>query len=148
MGGFSLITLIAIADVKDEKSYAAAALAGMTGGLFLGNHLAKGKDFTTSQGVYMSLGAFAGGLLGGGVGLLFMPKDGDAGPKLVMTMVALGANMGYFMLYNTFKDRATVPPSTTNNFQIDFNPAAAAIQLTSKTQTNFHLPCLSVRYKF
>lgn len=149
LGAITPLALLVIGECEDGKVYSAIGIAGATAGLFLGDHLVTGKDFTTAQGVYMSLGSFAGALLGGGFGLLFSPNT-EGGAKIFLTSVVAGANAGFFILYNKFKDKATIPTNSTSNLKFDFNPAAAALQFADPSFASMpvHIPCISLSYRF
>ncbi|MSP16202.1 MAG: hypothetical protein EXR73_06235 [Myxococcales bacterium] len=81
------------------------ALAGMAGGTVLADKLVAGKDLSAGQGFLLQLGTIGGTLIGGGVGWILSPGDGDTTLKLVTTMSVLGGLGGFATIWQTMDAR-------------------------------------------
>lgn len=108
-------TLICEAD--NVETYSLTGILGCTAGLAIGANLIKDHNFSYSQGIYIGLGTYAGGLLGMGVGLL------SDDPKVVMGCGMAGSLLGFTLVYESFKDEASVEEEKASNFDIKFNPS-------------------------
>ncbi|HEX2094939.1 MAG TPA: hypothetical protein VHG28_21240 [Longimicrobiaceae bacterium] len=86
----------------DAKPSVAAAMLGAGAGLYLGDRLVQGTDFSVSQGAINRLGMMAGGLLGAGVGVLVDDSD----PTAALTLATLGGALGYYGTYSTLAPAA------------------------------------------
>jgi len=88
-----------------DKLYSALAMTGGTAGLIAGRQLVHGRDFTTAQGTFTTLGQIAGGLAGLGVGYLVSSENGD-NSTVLLAASAIGAGVGYRLMYHSFARRA------------------------------------------
>ena len=89
------------------KLYSALAMTGGTVGLIAGQRLVHGRDFTTAQGTFTTLGQIAGGLAGLGVGYLTSSENGD-NSTVLLAASAIGAGVGYGLMYHSFARQAKV----------------------------------------
>ncbi|MBT3209591.1 MAG: hypothetical protein HN704_06490 [Bacteroidetes bacterium] len=117
LGAYVSLTAAIIAEPNNEKSYTAALTFGSIGGIAIGHALTKGHDFTTGQGVLISLSELAGGLIGLGTGYL-ISSDSDDSYKLFITTSALGAVGGFALMTNYYSKKAHVE---TKDFALNFN---------------------------
>src|SRR5207244_2125216 len=87
-------------EVANYHVDAAVLVAGTLGGLYLGDRLLDGHDFTPGQGIVVELSSIAGGLVGGGLGYLVTPGDDDGtDAKIIATGAVLGAVAGFSLSY-------------------------------------------------
>jgi hypothetical protein len=86
---------------EDARVSAGALLAGTLGGLALGHRLVRGRDFGVAQGNIAALGALAGSLAGGAVGII-----ADANEETSVVLSALGSVGGFAGTYFTYRGEA------------------------------------------
>lgn len=96
LGAFSGAALSEMVGLE-EKPTVVLGMAGAAAGLYLGDRLVRGTDFTVSQAALNRLGTLAGGLVGAGVGVLVSEDD----PTPAFVGAALGAGLGYFATYRS-----------------------------------------------
>jgi hypothetical protein len=124
---------LAVADAANpdgtrDKLYSALAVTGGTLGLIAGQRLVHGRDFTTAQGTFGTLGQIAGGLVGLGLGYLVSPRDGDQSTMLLAGS-ALGAGAGYALMYAGFARQAKVSVLP-EGLDVLVDPLASALRLS------------------
>jgi hypothetical protein len=144
------LSIIALTESEDEKAIAGMLMAGNALGIFAGDYLIKGYDFSLSQGNLTTLGTFAGGFLGGGIGYLISSDDDKSLFKTVTSMTAMGAGIGLGFMYYTFKDDAEVGKKM-GQLDFDINPLGLMYSLNNKkteSYMNYHIPVVSMSYKF
>jgi hypothetical protein len=137
----------------DPKVYIGSAILSTGLGMWLGNTLVKGKDFSTSQGVYMSLASFGGAFVAGGVTFLAMGDgNSDNDYRIAPPLITLGAIAGFSIAYSAFsKDPQIQEKDVSDNLKIDFNPVALSSAFTNQTNMGnmyYYNPFLSLTYKF
>ncbi|TAL68061.1 MAG: hypothetical protein EPN82_11715 [Bacteroidetes bacterium] len=150
LGAYLPLMINAIAETKDGESVVATVLLGAASGIFIGDRLVLGKDFTKSQGTFISIGTLAGGLLGGSIGFLFEGNDLNSDGKMVMLFSALGAIGGFTVMYESFKDKARVPENRTS-LEFEFNPGSYAVSKlynNSKSLYQPYIPMVGLKYRF
>jgi hypothetical protein len=85
----------------------------MLGGLYLGDRLLDGHDFTPGQGIVVELSSMAGALVGGGLGYLVTPGDSDStDAKIIATGAVLGAVAGFGLSYTGLDTETRRPDGT------------------------------------
>ena len=105
LGAFVPLAIVDLAGGGEEgKPYVAASIGGSIGGLLAGHFLVKEKDFTASQGAFIALSEFAGGLLGFGISYLASSRDGD-NSSLYLSAGAAGAVGGFALMYGLMADQ-------------------------------------------
>lgn len=101
LGAYIPIAVLVAAERSDSKEYVTwAMLGGLVGG-FAGHLLIVDKDFTTTEGTFVSLGTFGGGLLGWGVATLAKAEASITFPVAAATALA-----GYAAMYKTYAPSA------------------------------------------
>jgi len=132
----------------DGKLVVGTTIFSSLAGLVIGDILTRKVDFSESQGTYLSLGTLGGALIGGGIGLLISSGDQNGDTYRAIPLLALaGGTAGFSILYNYFYDNARVG-KTTNNFDIQINPAGLASGLFNKTPLPVPIPVVNLSYKF
>jgi hypothetical protein len=120
---------LAVADALNpngdrDKLYSGLALTGGALGLIAGQRLVRGRDFTTAQGTFGTLGQVAGGLVGLGLGYLVSSENGD-NSTILLAGSALGAGVGYAVMYSSFAKQAKVG-LLPEGLDLSFDPLALA----------------------
>ncbi len=121
LGAALPVSLMALAEVDDYKTYLWAAMAGNALGIIVGNNMVKGLDFSASEGTYMNLASGGGALIGAGLGLLMSGDGGDVS-KVIPLLSTVGGSAGLFILYSTFKDNAGTKRDV-SSLDIKFSPS-------------------------
>jgi hypothetical protein len=105
---------------KDDKAAVISTMTGAVGGLAVGHHLLRGKDFSTGQGVIIGLSEVAGGLFGTGL-LLATGTDTDpAWPYLLAS--SGGALAGFWLTYHSLGARASTHGGKSSELRLDISP--------------------------
>lgn len=135
---------VAVADAANpdgtrDKLYSALALTGGTLGLIAGQRLVHGRDFTTAQGTFGTLGQIAGGLVGLGLGYLVSSENHD-NSTLLLAGSAAGAGVGYALMYRSFARQAKVAGAP-GNLDIVVDPLALV-------RRDGALPAFRLSYRF
>ncbi|HEY7728639.1 MAG TPA: hypothetical protein VID50_09305, partial [Candidatus Eisenbacteria bacterium] len=119
----------AIDDGGDSKEYAAAAILGAAPGLFMGNRMLRSQSFSGGNGLLVTAGHLAGGLLAAGVTYLIDP-DTENDELVYLTTSALGSAAGLAFTYRALADQsgtAALPRerdgATASGPQVTVNPA-------------------------
>jgi hypothetical protein len=147
LGAYIPLAIVDIAEGED-KAYSTASMVGATIGLWAGHSLVKGKDFTTGQGRLVGLGTMVGGLVGSGLAYL-MSSDND-NSVLFLTSSAIGASGGFWIMYNSFAEKAQATKEGLSwNFNIE---PAGLLALTMGNKIGMgkkkSLPFLNIDFRF
>ena len=102
LGTYIPLAIVDMTGTDKPKVFLGASLAGSLAGTALGYMMIKDKNFTTGQGGLISLGEFAGALLGTGAAAYFSYNNGTA----YLVWSAAGGTIGYAVMYYIFKDSA------------------------------------------
>ncbi len=146
LGAYAPPALLSITKSEEEKLYVGSAIAGAIGGLALGHSLLATRDFTTSQGNYISLGTSAGGLMGLGIAMLASSDDSDA--SLYLTLSALGAGAGFAILFSSFDEEAEAAAAGMSmNFQVSPMGVLSAVRGGTGIERQ-PLPLFSMQMRF
>ncbi len=147
LGTYLPIAFYDIAGGKNPKTRIALAVAGSFGGGAIGHVITRGKDFTTAQGNYVSLGTMGGALIGLGISAI-----AKARPELTHTLTSTGAILGFLGMYNTYAPEAVQTDiGETSALRMDMNPMALVTGFGGRTPerlTGNTLPFLTLRYTF
>jgi hypothetical protein len=151
LGAALPVSVLAAAKSEEPKLYVGTAILGAGIGMWVGNNLVKGKDFSTSQGVYMSLGSFGGAFVTGGIAFLAMGNNSDNW-EFIPPLIALGAVSGFTLTYLAFADNPkNQEKKLSSGWNFDFNPMAMSTAFSKGLDNNqmyYYNPFLSVSYKF
>jgi hypothetical protein len=104
LGAQIVMPLIAALADKEEKAYTTGAMLGGALGVGIGNALLRKEDFSDNEGVLITCGHIAGGLLAGGITYLLDSRENFDG-LVYHTTIALGSLAGHALLYRTFSLR-------------------------------------------
>jgi hypothetical protein len=98
---------LVLGEVEDRRAIAGTLVVGGLAGLYLGDRLLDGRDFSPGQGIVVELSTSAGALVGAGLGYLVSPDDDDtAAGKVIATGAILGAAGGFIASYLGLETRA------------------------------------------
>ncbi len=151
LGAAVPVSVLLASESNDPTLYISTAIIGAGLGMALGNHLVKGRDFTTSQGVYLSLGAFGGAFVSGGLALLSIGNNLNSG-KIIPLFITIGAIGGFALTYSVMQDDPKIQEKNlSGNLQFNINPMALATSFTKIIEYNGRIysnPILSISYKF
>ncbi len=92
-------------------------LVGASGGLTYGISKTKGYDYTRQQGNLISLGTYAGGLIGAGLGVLAESEETG-----MLWLTALGSTGGFLLSDYVLKENRKNRSSSAPNFSFQINP--------------------------
>ncbi len=121
LGAQCLTPLAAAISGKKEKAYTTGAVLGAALGIGVGNHLLAKQNFTFSEGVLISCGHIAGGLLAGGLTYL-LDSQNRYDEVTYLSTTALGSLAGHVLLYNAFSKKRNQQAATWNRLQIGLAP--------------------------
>lgn len=126
LGAYLPPSLLFVAGVEEPKLMTLAAALGGIGGLYLGDKLARRQEFSTRQGVFISLSQVAGALTGMGCGYLLSGKNedyyyNDKQAKLVTILTGIGATAGYLVAVRNFSKEINKEDKNLS-MQLQLNP--------------------------
>jgi hypothetical protein len=150
LGAYVPFVINALTETESGEAVVGTALLGAAAGFYIGDRLVVGKDFTKSQGTYISIGTLAGGLLGGALGFLIEGKDLNSDGKMVALFSCVGAIGGFTIMYESFIDKAKVPDDKTF-LEFEFNPGSYAVSKLFKNSRSLnqpYVPMIGLRYRF
>jgi len=149
LGAYVPLAIVDMFNPDQEKAYSAAAMAGAICGIGLGQHLIRGKDFTTAQSNYIQLSTVAGGLLGAGLAyLLSSDDDDDVNSTLYLTSSSAGAIAGYWLMYRSLAKSATITENS-SSWKINLHPEALVVMVNGKnSNSHFVAPLITAWYQF
>ncbi len=148
LGIFLPSTVAYLFDSKDLKIYAGVSMLGTAVGLGLGHQIAKTYDFSTGEGRFVKLGEVAGGLLGFGLAYLLTPSNGANRGKYYLASASLGATLGFWFMYNSFKQKASQRALNRFSFDFDVTPATLLLVRFNKKNRDLPLPIAHLRFYF
>jgi hypothetical protein len=138
--------LYAVGGKEDAgKLYIGTGLVGMAGGIYAGQHIVKGHDFSDADGNYVSLGTLAGGALGVGVAYLITAKDPDE--RVYMGASSLGLLGGFTLMYALLEDNARINHEA-RNWRFDISPFGLASLAFNLNSSKNSVPIASFSYSF
>lgn len=107
LGALSSTTaLVWLTEEPGERLAAGTALAGLYGGLVLGDELVRDTDFSISQSLLIAGASVAGGLVGTGIVLV---TSGDEREETILTALTGGALLGFGITYKALAPDARRP---------------------------------------
>lgn len=144
LGAYLPMAALGIAGTVGGKRYATVAMIGGAVGTIIGHSLLKGKDFTTGQGVYVSLGAVGGGLVG-----LAFPVLVQAQREVLLSLSSIGAVAGFVLMYQAYAPLAEAS-ATSSSFQLRLHPESllSFTERSNNQRPQFHMPLVSLQYHF
>jgi hypothetical protein len=133
--------------------FAATAMVGNLGGLWLGHYLAEKKDLSEDEGNYISLGTLAGCLIGTGIGMILSSDTDELTDIYQFTIPAvLGTAGGFAISYSVFGKGSGRDEGS--GWDVKFNPGALLAGLSERSSATFDgrpsrvSPALAVQYKW
>ncbi len=114
------IALLVIADAEEDKAYSTAAMLGAMAGLYFGDKMVTGKNFSSGQGFLVMLSEFSGALTGAGIARL-ISNDEEGDEKIYAAFSTIGGALGYSAMYRAFRNNVSVSNEDVS-FDFGFNP--------------------------
>jgi hypothetical protein len=102
LGAQVLLPVAGLIDDDDAKTYVAAAILGGAPGLFVGGRVLRGQSFSGGDGLLVTAGHLAGGLIGAGVTYL-LASDTSDNEVLYLATSALGSAAGLAFTYRALR---------------------------------------------
>lgn len=143
LGAALPISLIALTESSDSKTYSIAGSIGACVGLWLGNYITSDVDFESSHGDYIFLGTLGGALIGAGIGVMI--TSGDKRNSIPLFTTA-GGITGFSALYFSFKGKS--PKGSMSSIKLQFNPIALTYPLLIKNDNNPSIPFLQLQFNY
>ena len=112
------LLLLAGGDDLEGEIYVATSMVGAAGGLWLGDMLVRGRNFSDAQGNYVALGTAASTGLALGIAYLVSSDRGD--PAAFGGAMLIGGAGGLALMYSLIEDEAEREIGA--NFRIDISP--------------------------
>ncbi|MBM2816696.1 MAG: hypothetical protein HW421_3458 [Ignavibacteria bacterium] len=152
LGAYISLAAMVMAEVDDSQSFLGGILIGGAASIYAGDRLVVGKNFSNSQGSFITLSTIAGGLTGAALAYIITAGSSDiATMKTFVGLSALGAASGYYIMYDYASEKA-VDPAYRSSLNIDINPfGVASIFRKSWTPDGIYSrpsPMLNLSYKF
>lgn len=104
-------------NIDNERVSVGLALATASAGLTYGFYKTKGYDYSRQQGNLTSLGGFAGGLIGAGIGVLVEAEETG-----YLWLTALGATGGFFLSDYVMREVRKEKSLGASNLSFQLNP--------------------------
>lgn len=124
LGTFVSASSLIAMHIKDSKAILASAIIGAGAGMYAGDLLVRGKDFTTSQSVYMSLATLGGAFVTGGLSF-FILGDNEDNLRIIPLLISLGGVGGFALTYSVFHNEPSVKEKNlSSDLRFNFNPFA------------------------
>lgn len=151
LGAYLPPSLLFVAGVEEPKLMTLAAALGGIGGLYLGDKLARKQEFSTRQGVFISLSQVAGALTGMGCGYLLSGKNedyyyNDKQAKLVTILTGIGATAGYLVAVRNFSKEINKEDKNLS-MQLQLNPLGL-LNLSQNEPASMGTPLLMGSIRF
>ena len=143
----------AVADAENPRPWIGAALLGGTLGFMEGLYYYRSSYDSQERGLYNSLGALGGTLMGGGMAYLFT-DDNASGYAIKTTVTSLlvgGTLLGYVatnFLTQGMEDRTGFreSPSWTDRLAFNLMPMPEAQVRDREVYLRYHIPGLTYRF--
>ncbi|HHE54473.1 MAG TPA: hypothetical protein ENL21_01735 [Caldithrix abyssi] len=146
LGAYLPLAIVDLTNSKDSKTFAAASMAGTLLGLGYGHYLLKDKDFAYNHGLFIELSEIAAGFLAAGFAYLLTPEDSGNLHKIVLTSSAVGATIGFSLMYNNFVNKAKLKNSKIS-MKVNFSPLGL-LRLKGANGREFTPPLFSAQIRF
>lgn len=133
-------------DLDSPAPVYGSMILGSMAGLYVGNHLIKGKNFSKADGTIISWGSFISGLLGAGIGVLIDESE----PTTTMLLSTAFSTGAFAFFYNQYKDDAINSAFLPEGLKVNVSPIGITQLLNNKAQKNdnMYYPVLNVHYTF
>lgn len=150
VGAWTPVAILLLADLEGDddaigRIYTASAMAGAVGGIALGHHLVKGRQFTDAQGNYVALGTAATTAVA--LGLAYLIGSEDADYRLYVGASLAGSVGGLALMYGLLEDDA--PRELGANLRLHVSPSTiGAFALGRRPSGSASVPMMGVSYTF
>ncbi len=141
LGGLGALAVSRLFQWNSTSGQSYTTMAGMGTGTALGYQMVQYKNFSTSQGIYITLAESAGFLLGTGISYMIEKKD-IYNSRIALPLGFVGATAGYYGMYSI---QSTEQESKTSSSNLNYfiNP----LPMISKAARR-HQPMLNLSYQF
>ena len=120
IGGYLPIGFVEAAEPESDKVYTSAMMLSSAVGLGLGTYLLPEQNFTSSQGLLISLGTVAGGLFALGTTYVLSNDETDSSVYLITS--SLGSIAGFTGMYKLFGNKKKIGKNEKVGYQFQVYP--------------------------
>jgi hypothetical protein len=148
LGAHLALPMVDATGTENGKAYAAGMTLGSVAGLGIANRLLRDQSFTFSEGLIITSGQIAGGLLGLGITYLLDAKE-DFDELAYFSSSALGSLGGFALTFRAFSRGLSKTGSVQHGLHIELAPEAIAMLAFSrmrKGRSPYSLPILTVQF--
>ncbi len=147
LGALTGVTAVDLTGTDRNRAFAGAAIATSLVGLGLSHRLLWDKNFSGSDGTYITLGTLGGMLTGIGIAYIITGDDYEDGAETpFLTLSTLGAAGGFTLMYRTFVDEARINQT---GWRIQVNPSGLAARwLPERLHTGTAAPLVRIQRSF
>ncbi|MEO6098476.1 MAG: hypothetical protein ABIW76_23515 [Fibrobacteria bacterium] len=152
LGAITGLEIAALSDASTVRPWLGAALLGGTLGFMEGLWYYRNSYDSKERGLYNSLGAVAGTLMGGGIAFLAIDdQDSDYKIKAMLTSLLVGgAWLGYLatnLLTDGMEDRTgSAAPAWTDRLAVNLLPMPEPASRNGEIYLRFHMPGVTYRF--
>jgi hypothetical protein len=152
LGGLAGLEIAALSDASTVRPWLGAALLGGTLGFMEGLWYYRTSYDSKERGLYNSLGAVAGTLMGGGIAVLAIDdEDSDYKVKALLTSLLVGgAWIGYLatnLLTDGMEDRTgSAAPAWTDRLAVNIVPLPEPTARNGEIYLRFRMPGVTYRF--
>ncbi len=146
LGAHLALPIVDATRTEKEKAYAAVITLGSIAGLGVGNRLLQGQNFSFSEGLIITSGQVAGGLLALGITYL-VDTERKFDDLAYFTTSALGSLGGFTLTFRAFSRKSSKMDSALQGMDIKLLPGAiamAAIGKMGRVGVGHSIPVLTV----
>ncbi len=134
-------------DDNSDKALAWSGLVGATLGTLAADRLlTPGRDFSRSEGLLITAGQIAGGLLAAGITVL---ADEEPDRTVILGTIAAGSALGYGILYGTYAGRAKERRELSGGLDVQFSLSGLLLPLLNEGRREgppTSAPILTIRF--
>ena len=147
IGGLLGLTAMDLTGTGNTRALVGATMATSLAGLGVSHRMLRNKNFSGSDGTYITLGTLGGMLTGVGIAYIITGDDiEDEAETPFLTLSSLGATAGFTLMYRTFVDDARTRQT---GWRIQLNPSGLAARwLSERSNPQSVAPIVQIRKSF